>query len=97
MDFAPGGHFADVALLNLREDESAWETVTAEIQILHARGGRASLHDRYRADAPEDLEASARKLEELTPGESDAEMELLARALREAAEISLTGEGGSGI
>lgn len=91
MDFVPGGHFADIGLLDLREAEPAWETVTAESQILHARGGHASLHDRYRADAPEDLEASARKLVELTSGERDVEIELLARVLRKAAEISLTG------
>lgn len=91
MDFVPGDRFADTALLDLREAEPAWETVTAESRILHARGGHTSLHDRYRADAPEDLEASARKLEELTSGERDAETELLARVLREAAEISLTG------
>ena len=90
MDFVPGGRFADIALLDLREPEPAWETVTAESQILHARGGHTSLHDRYRADAPEDLEASARKLEELTSGERDVETELLARVFQEAAEISLT-------
>lgn len=92
MDFVPRGRFADIALLDLQEPEPAWETVTAESQILHARGGHTSLHDRYRADAPEDLEASARKLEELASGERDAETELLARVLRAAAEISLTGE-----
>lgn len=92
MDFVPWGRFADIALLDLQEPEPAWETVTAESQILHARGGHTSLHDRYRADAPEDLEASARKLEELASGERDAETELLARVLRAAAEISLTGE-----
>lgn len=89
MDFVPGGRFADIALLNLRESESAWEIVTAESQILHARGGHTSLHDRYRADTPE---ASARKLEELASGERDAETKLLAQVFREAAEISLTGE-----
>lgn len=92
MDFVPRGRFADIALLDLREPEPAGETVTAKSQILHARGGHTSLHDRYRADAPEDLEASARKLEELASGERDAETELLARVLRAAAEISLTGE-----
>ena len=92
MDFVPGGRFADIALLDLREADPAWETVTAESQILHARGGHTSLHDRYRADAPEDLEVSARKLEELTSGERDAETELLARVLQAAAEISLTEE-----
>lgn len=92
IDFTPRGHFMDIELLDLQEPEPAWETVTAESQILHARGGHTSLHDRYRADAPEDLEASARKLEELTSGERDVETELLARVLREAAEISLTEE-----
>lgn len=90
MDFVPGDRFADTALLDLREAEPAWETVTAESRILHARGGHTSLHDRYWADAPEDPEAPARKLEELTSGERDAETELLARVLRESAEISLT-------
>lgn len=92
MDFVPGDRFADTALLDLREAEPAWETVTAESRILHARGGHTSLHDRYWADAPEDPEAPARKLEELTSGERDAETELLARVLWEAAEISLTEE-----
>lgn len=90
MDFTPRSHFMDIELLDLREAESAWETVTAESQILHARGGHTSLHDRYRADAPEDLEVSAEKLAELADWEPDAETELLARVLREAAEISLT-------
>lgn len=91
MDFVPDGLFMDTDFLDLREAEPAWATVTAESQILHARGGHTSLHDRYRADTPEDLEASARKLEELTSGERDVEMELLARAFQEAVEISLTG------
>lgn len=91
MDFVPDGLFMDTDFLDLREAEPAWATVTAERQILHARGGHTSLHDRYRADTPEDLEASARKLEELTSGERDVEMELLARAFQEAVEISLTG------
>lgn len=89
MDFVPRGRFADIALLDLREPAPAWETVTAESQILHARGGHTSLHDRYRTDAPKDLEASARRPEELASGERDAETELLARVLREAAEVSL--------
>lgn len=79
----------DTALLDLREAELAWEAVTAGSQILHARGGHTSLHDRYRAD--EDPEAPARKLEELTTRESDAEAEPLAQVLREAAGLSLTG------
>ena len=90
MDFTPNRRFVDTSLLDLREADPAWEAVTAESQILHARGGHTSLHDRYGADAPEDLEAPARKLEELAPGESDAETKLLARVFREAAEISLT-------
>lgn len=91
MDFVPGDRFADTALLDLQETEPAWKTVTAESQILHARGGHTSLHDRYRADAPEDLEASARKLEELASGERDAATELLARVLQEAVEIDMRG------
>lgn len=91
MDFDPGGRFVDTALLDLQETEPAWEIITAESQILHARGGHTSLHDRYRVDIPEESEASAEKLEELVSRESDAETELLARVLREAAEISLTG------
>lgn len=92
MDFVPGRRFTDIALLDSREAEPAWETVTAESQILHARGGHTRLHDRYQVDTPEDPEAPARKLEELTSGKWDAETELLARVLREAAEISLTEE-----
>lgn len=91
MDFDPGGHFMDTALLDLREAEPAWEIITAESQILHARGGHTSLHDRYQVDASEDPEAPARTLEELASGERDTETELLARVLREAMEISLTG------
>ena len=91
MDFVPQCRFADIALLDLREAEPAWETVTAESQILHARGGHTSLHDRYRADAPKDPEASARKLEELDSEERDAETGLLTKVFREAAKISLTG------
>ena len=79
----------DTALLDLRETEPAWETVTAGSQILHVRGGHTSLHDRYRAD--EDPEALARKLEELTSRESGTEAELLAQVLCEAVGISLTG------
>lgn len=89
MDFAPSSRFVDTALLDLREAEPAWEPVTAESQILHARGGHTSLHDRYRAGTPGDLEAPVRKLEELVSGERDPETELLARMLQEAAGISL--------
>lgn len=92
MDFVPGSRFVNIDLLDLREDEPAWEIVTAESQILRARGGHASLHDRYQRDTPEEPEASAEKLEELVSGEPDADVELLARVLREAAEISMTGE-----
>lgn len=92
MDFVPGSRFVDIDFLDLREDEPAWEIVTAESQILHARGGHASLHDRYRRDVPEDPEALAEKLAELADREPDADVEALARMLREAAEISMTGE-----
>lgn len=92
MDFVSDGLFMDTDFLDLRGDEPTWEIITAKSQILCARGGHTSLHDRYRTDTPEDLEASARKLEELASGEPDTETELLARVLRAAAEISLTGE-----
>ena len=82
----------DIELLDLREGESAWETVTVGSQILRARGGHTSLHDRYREDVSEDPEISAEKLAELADREPDAETKLLAQALRTAAEISLTGE-----
>jgi len=92
MDFTPRSHFMDIELLDLREGESAWETVTVGSQILRARGGHTSLHDRYREDVSEDPEISAEKLAELADREPDAEAKLLAQALRTAAEISLTGE-----
>lgn len=92
MDFVSDGLFMDTDFLDLRGDEPTWEIITAKSQMLCARGGHTSLHDRYRTDTPEDLEASARKLEELASGEPDTETELLARVLRAAAEISLTGE-----
>ena len=90
MDFTPRDHFMDIELLDLRDTEPAWETVTAKSQILRARGGHTSLHDRYREDVSEDPEVSAEKLAELADREPDAETELLARVLRESAEISLT-------
>lgn len=92
MEFVPGGRFADIALLDLREAGPAWEAVTTESQILHARGGHTSLHDRYKVSTSEDPAVSVEKLAELADREPDAETELLARVLRAAAEISLTGE-----
>lgn len=92
MDFVSDSLFMDIDFLDLRGDEPTWEIITAKSQILCARGGHTSLHDRYRTDTPEDLEASAQKPEELASGEPDTETELLARVLRAAAEISLTGE-----
>lgn len=89
MDFDPDSLFMDTDFLDLREDEPDWEIITAESQILRARGGHTSLHDRYRADAPEDPEVSTEKLAELADRKPDAETELLARVLREAAEISM--------
>lgn len=91
MDFIPDSRFMNIDFLDLREPEPVWETITAKSQILHARGGHASLHDRYRVDTLEGPEVSAQKLAELADQELDAETELLARVLREAAEISSTG------
>lgn len=96
MDFVPQGRFADIAFLDLREAKPAWEAITAESQILHARGGHTSLHDRYRRDMPEEPEVSAGKLEELADREMDADAEALARMIREAAEIDLRGMAGTG-
>lgn len=89
MDFTPGGRFMNIDFLDLREAEPGWETITAKSQILHARGGHASLHDRYKADIPKGPEASAEKLAELASGKPDAEAELLAQVLREVAKISM--------
>ena len=64
--------------------------ITAEEQIRKARGGHASLHDRYGVENPVDPKAHAKELEEMfAPRESDPQVELMKRLIAEAAKISM--------
>ena len=60
--------------------------ITAEEQIRKARGGHASLHDRYGVENPVD----PKELEEMfAPREPDPQVELMKRLIAEAAMISM--------
>lgn len=64
--------------------------ITAEEQIRKARGGHASLHDRYGVENPVDPKAHAKELEEMfAPREPDPQVELMKRLIAEAAMISM--------
>lgn len=76
--------------LDLSADDPAWTMITAEEQIRKARGGHASLHDRYGVENPVDPKAHAKELEEMfAPRESDPQVELMKRLIAEAAKISM--------
>ena len=86
----PGKRFTDVLSLELAADAPAWTMITAEEQIRKARGGHASLHDRYGVEDPVDPKAHAKELEEIfAPHELGPEEKALAQMLREAARISI--------
>ena len=90
MDFVPGKRFTDMLYLDLSADNPAWTMITAEEQIRKARGGHASLHDRYGVEDPVDPKAHAKELEEIfAPHELGPEEKALAQMLREAARISI--------
>ena len=90
MDFIPGKRFTDMLYLDLSADDPAWTMITAEEQIRKARGGHASLHDRYGVEDPVDPKAHAKELEEIfAPHELGPEEKALAQMLREAARISI--------
>ena len=76
--------------LDLSADNPAWTVITAEEQIRKARGGHASLHDRYGVEDPVDPKAHAKELEEMfAPHELSPEEKALAQMLREAVRISM--------
>lgn len=90
MDFISGKRFTDMLYLDLSADDPAWTMITAEEQIRKARGGHASLHDRYGVEDPVDPKAHAKELEEIfAPHELGPEEKALAQMLREAARISI--------
>ena len=90
MDFVPGKRFTDMLYLDLSADNPAWTMITAEEQIRKARGGHASLHDRYGVEDPVDPKAHAKELEEMfSPHEPDPQVELMKRLIAEAARISM--------
>ena len=90
MDFVPGKQFTDMLYLDLSADAPAWTMITAEEQIRKARGGHASLHDRYGVENPVDPKAHAKELEAMfSPCEPDPQVELMKRLIAEAARISM--------
>ena len=90
MDFVPEKLFVNTMRLDLSADNPEWTVITAEEQIRKARGGHASLHDRYGVEDPVDPKAHAKELEEIfAPHELGPEEKALAQMLREAARISI--------
>ena len=90
MDFVPGKRFTDMLYLDLSADAPAWTMITAEEQTRKARGGHASLHDRYGVKDPVDPKAHAKELEAMfSPCEPDPQVELMKRLIAEAARISM--------
>ena len=75
--------------LDLSAGNLEWTVITAGEQIRKARGGHASLHDRYGVENPVDPKAHAKELEEMfAPHELSPEEKVLAQMLREAVRIS---------
>ena len=90
MDFVSEKLFVNTMRLDLSADNSEWTVITAEEQIRKARGGHASLHDRYGVENPVDPKAHAKELEEMfAPHELSPEEKVLAQMLREAVRISM--------
>lgn len=90
MDFVPEKLFVNTMCLDLSADNPEWTVITAEEQIRKARGGHASLHDRYGVENPVDSKAHAKELEEMfAPHELSPEEKALVQMLREAARISM--------
>ena len=90
MDFVPGKRFTDMLYLDLSADAPSWTMITAEEQIRKARGGHASLHDRYGVEDPVDPKVHAKELEAMfSPCEPDPQVELMKRLIAETAKISM--------
>ena len=90
MDFVPEKLFVNMMHLDLSADNPEWTVITAGEQIRKARGGHASLHDRYGVENPVDPKAHAKELEEMfAPHELSPEEKVLAQMLREAVRISM--------
>ena len=90
MDFVPEKLFVNTMRLDLSAGNLEWTVITAGEQIRKARGGHASLHDRYGVENPVDPKAHAKELEEMfAPREPDPQVELMKRLIAEAARISM--------
>ena len=90
MDFVPGKLFMDMMSLDLSADNPDWAVITAGEQIRRARGGHASLHDRYGVEDPVDPKAHAEELDRMfAPREPDPIREKLVQVFREVAKISM--------
>lgn len=92
MDFAPTKLFADTAILDLQEEDPAWEIILAAEQTLWARGWHESLSDRYGTDTPIDPRKHNGVLETMFSGIHDPDEKKLARMIHNAAGISITGK-----
>ena len=90
MDFVPEKLFVNTMRLDLSAGNLEWTVITAGEQIRKARGGHASLHDRYGVENPVDPKAHAKELEEMfAPHEPDPQVELMKRLIAEAARSSM--------
>lgn len=92
IDFEPEYVFVDMSFLDLSEDDPEWSIITREQQILTARCGLESLHDRYGTDARVEPITNSYLLDAMHPKENDEVTESLSRFIRDAAMISLSGE-----
>lgn len=93
IDFVPGQRFTDMLHLDLSAEDPKWIMVTAEEQIRRARGGHTSLREWCDPDSSADYQAHAEVLDDLfAPKELGADEQAVANFLREAIQLTMSGE-----
>ena len=83
--------FPDMISIDLATD-TKWTKITSEEQMLSARGGHTSLHQRYGVDAPVKQNKRADELVEMRMAEPDEDTKLFSAIIRDAMRYSITGK-----
>lgn len=71
---------------------TGWTLITTEEQLLSARGGHTSLHQRYGVDDPIKTNKRADELTEMHMAEPDEDTKLFSAIIRDAMRYSMTGK-----
>ena len=74
------------------ETDTGWTLITTEEQLLSARGGHTSLHQRYGVDDPIKPNKRADELTEMHMAEKDPDAEALSGFIHDAMRYSMTGK-----